>query len=163
MLGHEVDRVGRGHLRGDHKVALVLAVLGIREDDHAAVAQVVDDVADGRQEAPALGIGDRLIAFLPNFLQFGYMPGPADVTSQAVPDWVVVTCALTMAAGTAAGGWRIIRTLGHKMVKLQPVHGFAAETTADPRLRVALERSIDEQAEEEALSESLVALEEARR
>ena len=35
-----------------------------------------------------------------------------------------------MAAGTAAGGWRIIRTLGHKMVKLQPVHGFAAETTA---------------------------------
>ena len=35
-----------------------------------------------------------------------------------------------MAAGTAAGGWRIIRTLGHKMVKMQPVHGFAAETTA---------------------------------
>ena len=35
-----------------------------------------------------------------------------------------------MAGGTAAGGWRIIRTLGHKMVKLQPVHGFAAETTA---------------------------------
>ena len=35
-----------------------------------------------------------------------------------------------MAAGTAAGGWRIIRTMGHKMVKLQPIHGFAAETTA---------------------------------
>src|ERR1044072_6853151 len=35
-----------------------------------------------------------------------------------------------MALGTAAGGWRIIRTMGHKMVKLQPVHGFAAETTA---------------------------------
>ncbi|MEP7250451.1 MAG: inorganic phosphate transporter [Spartobacteria bacterium] len=47
-----------------------------------------------------------------------------------VPSWVVVICAGTMAAGTAAGGWRIIRTLGHKMVKLQPVHGFAAETTA---------------------------------
>jgi PiT family inorganic phosphate transporter len=47
-----------------------------------------------------------------------------------IPIWVVVTCALTMAAGTAAGGWRIIRTMGHKMVKLQPVHGFAAETTA---------------------------------
>jgi PiT family inorganic phosphate transporter len=44
--------------------------------------------------------------------------------------WVKVTCALTMAAGTAAGGWRIIRTMGHKMVRLQPVHGFAAETTA---------------------------------
>ena len=48
----------------------------------------------------------------------------------AVPTWVKILCALTMAAGTAAGGWRIIRTLGHKMVKLQPVHGFAAETTA---------------------------------
>jgi PiT family inorganic phosphate transporter len=35
-----------------------------------------------------------------------------------------------MAAGTAAGGWRIIKTLGHKMVKLQPIDGFAAETSA---------------------------------
>ena len=34
-----------------------------------------------------------------------------------------------MAAGTAVGGWRIIRTMGHKMVRLHPVHGFAAETT----------------------------------
>lgn len=47
-----------------------------------------------------------------------------------VKPWVVVICALTMAAGTAAGGWKIIRTMGHKMVRLQPVHGFAAETTA---------------------------------
>ena len=47
-----------------------------------------------------------------------------------VPRWVMITCALTMAAGTAGGGWRIIRTMGHKMVKLQPIHGFAAETTA---------------------------------
>jgi PiT family inorganic phosphate transporter len=47
-----------------------------------------------------------------------------------VSNWVVFLCAFTMAAGTSAGGWRIIRTMGHKMVKLQPVHGFAAETTA---------------------------------
>ncbi|MBM3837153.1 MAG: inorganic phosphate transporter [Verrucomicrobia bacterium] len=44
--------------------------------------------------------------------------------------WVKIACALTMAAGTAAGGWRIIKTLGHKMVKLQKIHGFAAQTTA---------------------------------
>ncbi len=44
--------------------------------------------------------------------------------------WVKVLCAVTMAAGTAAGGWRIMRTMGHKIVRLQPVHGFAAETTA---------------------------------
>jgi PiT family inorganic phosphate transporter len=55
----------------------------------------------------------------------------------AVPTWVVVLCAATMAAGTAAGGWRIIRTLGHKMVKLQPVHGFAAETSAAVIIQVA--------------------------
>jgi PiT family inorganic phosphate transporter len=42
-----------------------------------------------------------------------------------------------MAAGTAAGGWRIIRTLGHKMVKMQPVHGFAAETTSALIIHVA--------------------------
>jgi len=34
-----------------------------------------------------------------------------------------------MCAGTAAGGWKIIKTLGHKMVKIHPVHGFAAEAT----------------------------------
>ena len=54
-----------------------------------------------------------------------------------VAKWVVVLCAATMAAGTAAGGWRIIRTLGHKMVKLQPVHGFAAETSAAVIIQVA--------------------------
>lgn len=47
-----------------------------------------------------------------------------------VPVWVKITCALVMAAGTAAGGYRIIRTLGHKMVKLLPVNGFAAELTS---------------------------------
>ncbi len=50
--------------------------------------------------------------------------------SPDVPIWIKVICSLTMAAGTMGGGWRIIKTLGHKMVKLQPVHGFAAETVA---------------------------------
>ncbi|MCX8157791.1 MAG: inorganic phosphate transporter [Verrucomicrobiae bacterium] len=44
--------------------------------------------------------------------------------------WIKIVCAITMAAGTAAGGWRIIKTLGHKMVKLQPINGFAAETSS---------------------------------
>lgn len=77
-----------------------------------------------------LSLGDIVMSWLPAWLQFGYMPSPIDVKSQGIPNWVVVVCALTMAAGTAAGGWRIIKTLGHRMVKLQPVHGFAAETTA---------------------------------
>jgi PiT family inorganic phosphate transporter len=58
------------------------------------------------------------------------------------PYWVIVLCAITMAAGTAAGGWRIIRTMGHKMVKLQPVHGFAAETAAAITIHGASEMGI---------------------
>jgi inorganic phosphate transporter, PiT family len=54
-----------------------------------------------------------------------------------VQSWVKVVCALTMAGGTAAGGWRIISTIGHKMVRLQPIHGFAAETTAATVIQVA--------------------------
>jgi len=47
-----------------------------------------------------------------------------------IPLWVKLLCAGAMAFGTAAGGWRIIKTLGHKMIKLQPIHGFAAELAA---------------------------------
>lgn len=47
-----------------------------------------------------------------------------------IPFWVVLLCSATMALGTAAGGWRVIRTMGQRMVHLHPVHGFAAETTA---------------------------------
>ncbi len=52
------------------------------------------------------------------------------LTSDEVPTWVVVSCALAMGLGTASGGWRIVRTLGTRIVKLEPVHGFAAETGA---------------------------------
>ena len=47
-----------------------------------------------------------------------------------VPTWVKLACAVAMALGTAAGGWRIIKTLGRDFVKLQPVHGFCVETAA---------------------------------
>jgi PiT family inorganic phosphate transporter len=47
-----------------------------------------------------------------------------------VPKWVVLTCALAMGFGTIFGGWKIIKTLGVKMLKLEPIHGFAAETSS---------------------------------
>ncbi len=47
-----------------------------------------------------------------------------------VPTWVILACALSMGLGTAVGGWRIIKTMGSKIVKLEPIHGFAAETSA---------------------------------
>ena len=61
---------------------------------------------------------------LPDSLRFLQCP------QFVVPLWVKFACALVMAAGTAAGGWRIITTVGSKMVKMQPIHGFAAQTTA---------------------------------
>jgi PiT family inorganic phosphate transporter len=47
-----------------------------------------------------------------------------------VPLWVKIVAATAISLGTAAGGWRIIKTMGSRVVKLDPVHGFAAETTA---------------------------------
>jgi inorganic phosphate transporter, PiT family len=47
-----------------------------------------------------------------------------------IPLWVKIACALAMAFGTYSGGWRIIHTLGSKVIKLDPIHGFAAETSA---------------------------------
>ena len=48
----------------------------------------------------------------------------------AVPTWVIILSAVTMAAGTAAGGRRIIHTMGTRLAHLEPIHGFAAETSA---------------------------------
>lgn len=44
-----------------------------------------------------------------------------------IPIWIKVVCALVMASGTLVGGWRIVKTLGHKIVKLRPVNGVAAD------------------------------------
>jgi len=46
-----------------------------------------------------------------------------------VPTWVIVVSATALSAGTAVGGWRIMKTMGQRVAKLEPVHGFAAETT----------------------------------
>jgi inorganic phosphate transporter, PiT family len=54
-----------------------------------------------------------------------------------VPIWVILLCAITMAVGTAVGGWRIVRTMGLRLTKLEPVHGFAAETAAAVTIEVA--------------------------
>lgn len=49
------------------------------------------------------------------------------ITSLEVPDWVKISCALAMGCGTAAGGWKIIKTMGGKIFKLEPINGFAAD------------------------------------
>lgn len=52
------------------------------------------------------------------------------ISVMEIPFWVIFLCALFMGLGTMAGGWKIIRTMGSKVIKLKPVHGFAAETSA---------------------------------
>lgn len=54
-----------------------------------------------------------------------------------VPFWVIVLSASAMALGTASGGWRIINTMGTKLVPLSPIHGFAAETSAAAVIEIA--------------------------
>jgi PiT family inorganic phosphate transporter len=67
---------------------------------------------------------------LPVWLEFIRPPMPLPGKNLEIATWIKVVCALVMASGTAAGGWRIIKTLGHKMVKLHPINGFAAEASS---------------------------------
>jgi len=54
-----------------------------------------------------------------------------------VPFWVIILCASAMGAGTALGGWRIIKTLGVRLVNLKPINGFAAEAAAGTIIEIA--------------------------
>jgi len=51
-------------------------------------------------------------------------------SAEHIPEWAFWTSATVLALGTYAGGWRIIRTLGRKIIDLRPPEGFAAETVA---------------------------------
>jgi PiT family inorganic phosphate transporter len=51
-------------------------------------------------------------------------------SGETIPLWVILVSATAISLGTAGGGWRIMKTMGQKVVKLDPIHGFAAETTA---------------------------------
>jgi PiT family inorganic phosphate transporter len=59
------------------------------------------------------------------------------LTTFEVPVWVKLACAVAMGLGTAFGGWKIIQTMGTRIIRLQPVHGFAAETSAAAVIQVA--------------------------
>ncbi|HEX9976681.1 MAG TPA: inorganic phosphate transporter, partial [Dehalococcoidales bacterium] len=52
------------------------------------------------------------------------------MTKFTIPVWVILLCGAVMGVGTIVGGWRIIRTMGFKLTKLEPINGFAAETSA---------------------------------
>lgn len=77
------------------------------------------------------------LAGCPWWLGFLRIPEPPPGQHLAIAVWIKVICAITMASGTAVGGWRIIKTLGHKMVKLHPINGFAAEASSATVIGVA--------------------------
>jgi PiT family inorganic phosphate transporter len=74
---------------------------------------------------------------VPTWLQFLRTPTPEAGHHGDIALWIKLTCGTVMAMGTAVGGWRIIKTLGHKMVKLHPIDGFAAETSSATILTLA--------------------------
>jgi PiT family inorganic phosphate transporter len=61
---------------------------------------------------------------------FAVQEGQATGNNLQIPLWVIIACATAMGLGTASGGWRIMKTMGQKIIKLQPINGFAAETAA---------------------------------
>ncbi|OGR50943.1 MAG: inorganic phosphate transporter [Elusimicrobia bacterium GWA2_62_23] len=67
----------------------------------------------------------------------GYLSGGPTGTEFDIPKWVAVLCYIAMGLGTMFGGWRIVKTLGHKISKLKPVDGFCAESGAAATLYLA--------------------------
>jgi PiT family inorganic phosphate transporter len=65
---------------------------------------------------------------LPLLFSIGYFGASVDPNNLPMPLWVILASYAAIALGTLSGGWRIVRTMGYKITKLRPVHGFAAET-----------------------------------
>ena len=102
-------------------------------------------LAGGSKPARSKSLFDRLTLVTACFLAFNHglndgqkfmgvfattlLTGGAMATFE-IPFWVILICALTMAAGTSTGGWRIIRTIGSRMTRLQSWQAFAAQAAA---------------------------------
>ncbi|WP_321507244.1 inorganic phosphate transporter [uncultured Methanoregula sp.] len=65
---------------------------------------------------------------LPLLFSIGYFGASVDPNNLPMPLWVILASYTAIALGTLSGGWRIVRTMGYKITRLRPVHGFAAET-----------------------------------
>ena len=70
----------------------------------------------------------------PLLFSIGYYGASVDPNNLPVPLWVILIAHAAIALGTLSGGWRIVKTMGYKITKLRPVHGFAAETAGGGKL-----------------------------
>lgn len=107
--------VFRQHL---HRINFVFGKLQILSAGFMALSHGMSDA----QKSMGIIALALLLTYPPaNFAAGSEMP---------IPLWVKISCAAFIGLGTAMGGWRIVRTLGSRVIKLQPIHGFACETTA---------------------------------
>lgn len=67
---------------------------------------------------------------LPLLFSIGYFGASADTNNLPVPIWVILACYGAISLGTLSRGMRIVKTMGYKIMKVRPVHGFAAETAS---------------------------------
>jgi PiT family inorganic phosphate transporter len=140
LLGWLATR--EGYLRRFGRTPFVNSFFGKAQIVSASAMGLAHGMNDAQK---SMGIIALALAAATTAGQFEHMPVwlhwlriPHDPSGGfPVPVWVKVVCALTMAAGTAGGGWRIIKTLGHKMVKLHPINGFAAEFSSAAVILVA--------------------------
>ena len=66
----------------------------------------------------------------PLLFSIGYFGAGADPGNLPVPLWVILAAHAAIALGTLSGGWRIVKTMGYKITRMRPVHGFAAQTVS---------------------------------
>ena len=149
LLGATIVAAGTGALKVDGIVKKVLIpmftspVLGFLIS--FALMLTLYWVFRGSRRKPMAVRFRRLQVFSAAFMAFAHGSNDAQktmgiitlalVTARVIPDfvvpvWVIVVSATALSLGTAVGGWRIMRTMGQRVAKLEPVHGFAAETTA---------------------------------
>jgi PiT family inorganic phosphate transporter len=107
---------------GNSRPGSVRRVFGRMQILSAAFMAFSHGSNDGQKFIGVFGLALLLGGILPEF---------------QTPMWVILLCAVTMGLGTAVGGWRIVRTMGLRLTKLEPVHGFAAETGAALTIELA--------------------------
>jgi PiT family inorganic phosphate transporter len=149
LLGATAIAVGTGAFKWDgiiNKVLIPLVTSPVVGFIGAFVLMVaLLWIFHGQSRKPMANLFRRLQVFSAGYMAFAHGSNDAQktmgiitlalfsagvISTTDVPFWVIVVSASAISLGTATGGWRIMRTMGHKVVKLEPVHGFAAETTA---------------------------------
>ncbi|HEX5828805.1 MAG TPA: anion permease [Candidatus Limnocylindrales bacterium] len=156
LLGATVAAVGTGAIKVDglvNKVLIPLVTSPVIGFIGALTLMVVlswmvyglTRGANGPDRRPLSELFRRMQVFSAGFMAFAHGSNDAQKTmgiitlalfsagvidTVEVPFWVVVVSATALSLGTAVGGWRIMQTMGHRVVELEPIHGFAAETTA---------------------------------